>query len=119
MKLTKEELINIGVVTFDKKIKRIQPIGREFSKVIKITKILNRRFSRRENKVFDSITFWAFMPYENNRLRKWYIVTESLPILYSDKIVPYKKILGNRVIFTTVYDSRVRNTLSKEFGILI
>lgn len=84
-KLTESDLLELGVHFRQNKPSKMKPNPKSMKPLKKLLKMLNASFGKKATKAFLSSEFIAYLPWEHNLEKKWLILCESLPAVYSKK----------------------------------
>lgn len=90
------DLESIGIIPEEKKIRKFSPRAQDVRPVRKILNIFNDKFYRKENKIFAEVAFYALMPWDDNKEKKWVFLCTSLPLIHSRPIKNWIKIIQKK-----------------------
>jgi len=84
-------LINLGIVDASSQLKKVKPNPSDVKKVKNIVNILNSKFYRKKNRVFEEVIWYAFLPWKNNDSKTWYFLCSSVALPYELEVKKLEK----------------------------
>lgn len=95
-KLSKEDLIELGVYPESKKVKKIKPNPKSIKPVRLLLKLLNSKFGEKKTKAKLSSEFFAYFSFIDNKDKTWILASESLPAVYSKERRKIEKLIRKK-----------------------
>ncbi len=90
------DLEALGIFSSEKKMIKFSPNPKDVRPVRKSLNLLNNKFFRKGNSVFEEVAFYAFMPWEDNPDKEWVFLCTSLPLLHSNQLKKWIRIIQSK-----------------------
>jgi hypothetical protein len=106
-----KRLKKLGIKNHVDTVRKLFPEPTSLKPTKEALKLLNKAFGRRENRIFHSTEFNAFLPWENNPEKKWYLVVDSIPVSSDKRTKVIEKVIRKKY---PDYKFEIRCTVSTD-----